>query len=696
MILYDKKVSDVNVVGGKGQGLLKLVSYGMNVPDFFVITAGTKISDKSFAAELDAYAAKLHCEKFAVRSSNVNEDGADTSYAGQFVTELNVSRENLYQAVLKVASSVSSRNSAYGAHFGAEASEMAIVVQEQIDANYSGVMFTTSPFATDKVLIEQVDGAGEQLVSGAVIPQKFELNKGEINNSALLSELARAGEYLEKQEGYSLDIEWAYKDKLYLLQMRPLTALDDKLPTIAKNDWSLYVYRDFCALVHSVQIKASEREIQQGLFGFSMPIVEGLLVNGREFYTSRNDTACNELWKTLDKGDFFQNFIRKLNLSVNRTKRRTSELIRGNFSGVDDKTLLKAYGKHITAYLNSYVPLMMRPDDYLQSELQRLWGEEQANTAISKVTALSRKTYYASEQVDFLKAIVSENVSEYLNKYVWIYNPLGKKLNPLTRKNFEMRSCRYTKEQAEERIGKIKSQQRTEVKIAREFLSKISDNEAKRILNLIVDFIGLRTYTAENSDRYFYYIRSKILSEIARRFSITEEKLMLLTFEEVMTLPSNTVPLHELSKRMRGSMTVFNNGNHATYYGGQTYSVLADLLPAPVLDAESTVRGEIACRGEVTAKVKIINNFDDTAKISDGEIVVTSMTTPELTVALERAAGIITDEGGVTCHAAIISREYGIPCLLGTEKATQVLHDGMLVKLDCIHGYFQVVEDEVT
>ncbi|MCH5157384.1 MAG: hypothetical protein J1G02_05895 [Clostridiales bacterium] len=692
MIVYDKKVYDVSVVGGKAYGLFKLASYGYNVPDFFVITVGTDLGDKLFAAELDAYAAKLHCELFAVRSSNVNEDGGVNSFAGQFDTELNVERDALYQAVMKVAASSSNRQTtAYNAHVDAHTCDMAIVVQAQINPTYAGVMFTTSPFSNGHVLIEQVDGLGEQLVSGSVIPRKTQLAKGE-NNSTFYGELARAAECLEKLEGYPLDVEWAYKDKLYFLQMRPLTALDDPLPAVPSSDWSLYVYRDFCLFSQSVQAKASEPQLQTELFGFSVPIVEGLLVNGREFYTSRNDLACINLWKSLDGGSFFEDFIDKLNKSVSKTKRLTSQLRRTDYSQVKDRTLFNAYNKYITAYIKSYVPLMIRPDDYLHSQLQQLLGKEQADSAISCVTALARNTYYASEQVDFLIAVINGNSAKYLSEYEWIYNPLGKKLNPMTLTNFDDRSKRWTTYDAIKRWKQITLQQDEDKRQARRFMSKVSNDETKRLLKLIVQFVGLRTYTAENSDRFFFYIRSKILSQIARRFNLAEERLMLMTFEEVMNLEQGVPSRNELAKRSRGSMTVFTNGVHTTYYGGQTYGVLTDLLPTPEFD-EGTVRGEIACRGEITARVRIINNFDETDKLNEGEIIVTSMTTPELTVALEKAVGIITDEGGVTCHAAIISREYGIPCLVGTQVATHVLQDGMLVKLDCIQGYFQVVED---
>ena len=69
-----------------------------------------------------------------------------------------------------------------------------------------------------------------------------------------------------------------------------------------------------------------------------------------------------------------------------------------------------------------------------------------------------------------------------------------------------------------------------------------------------------------------------------------------------------------------------------------------------------------------------------------GEILVAIMTTPDFTPALKKAAAIVTDEGGVTCHAAIISRELGIPCVVGTRIATRTFKNGDILEVDANHG----------
>ena len=97
---------------------------------------------------------------------------------------------------------------------------------------------------------------------------------------------------------------------------------------------------------------------------------------------------------------------------------------------------------------------------------------------------------------------------------------------------------------------------------------------------------------------------------------------------------------------------------------------------------EVLVRGLGASPGMASGKVKIVLDIDELDKIKDGDIMVTTMTTPDMVPAMRRASGIVTDEGGVTCHASIISRELGIPCVVGTGDATTTLKENSGVTLD--------------
>ncbi|WP_405265698.1 phosphoenolpyruvate synthase [Methanobrevibacter sp.] len=111
---------------------------------------------------------------------------------------------------------------------------------------------------------------------------------------------------------------------------------------------------------------------------------------------------------------------------------------------------------------------------------------------------------------------------------------------------------------------------------------------------------------------------------------------------------------------------------NADEVAGEASSDLGDVL----------VRGLGASPGMASGKVKIILDIDELDKIKDGDIMVTTMTTPDMVPAMRRASGIVTDEGGVTCHASIISRELGIPCVVGTGDATATLEENSGVTLD--------------
>ena len=106
----------------------------------------------------------------------------------------------------------------------------------------------------------------------------------------------------------------------------------------------------------------------------------------------------------------------------------------------------------------------------------------------------------------------------------------------------------------------------------------------------------------------------------------------------------------------------------------------------PVSEARILLKGLGASPGFSTNIVKVLASEKEISKIESGNILVTSMTTPDFVPAMRKASAIITDEGGMTCHAAIVSRELGIPCIVGTGNATKVLKDGMVVTVDANKG----------
>ena len=93
-------------------------------------------------------------------------------------------------------------------------------------------------------------------------------------------------------------------------------------------------------------------------------------------------------------------------------------------------------------------------------------------------------------------------------------------------------------------------------------------------------------------------------------------------------------------------------------------------------------KGLSASPGIVKGTVRIVEGIKDISKFKEGNILVTEMTEPSMVIMMNKAAAIITDKGGITCHAAIVSRELGIPCVVATKNATKILKDGMRIKVD--------------
>lgn len=111
---------------------------------------------------------------------------------------------------------------------------------------------------------------------------------------------------------------------------------------------------------------------------------------------------------------------------------------------------------------------------------------------------------------------------------------------------------------------------------------------------------------------------------------------------------------------------------------------------------KAILEGLGASPGLAYGKVRIVMQLDELDTVNEGAILVTTMTTPDMVPAMKRAAAIITDEGGLTCHAAIVSRELGTPAIVGTKEATKVLKDDMMVTVDGEKGHvYEGVLDRV-
>ena len=215
-------------VGGKAKGLDMLVRHGFIVPKGFVITDTEQIDEEAVYQAFDA----MNAEKVSVRSSASNEDQSSASNAGQYETCLFVDRSHLMESVKKCLESLNSRRvEDYARHFELKQGTMNIVVQEMIDSDKAGVLFTACPNNGSAILIEAVSGQGENLVSGQVTAHRYEISRkyyrpcsDDLLNEDEIKRLYETGKKIRTVFAEEKDLEWAiHNGQLYLLQMRPIT-----------------------------------------------------------------------------------------------------------------------------------------------------------------------------------------------------------------------------------------------------------------------------------------------------------------------------------------------------------------------------------------------------------------------------------------------------------------------------------------
>ncbi len=116
-----------------------------------------------------------------------------------------------------------------------------------------------------------------------------------------------------------------------------------------------------------------------------------------------------------------------------------------------------------------------------------------------------------------------------------------------------------------------------------------------------------------------------------------------------------------------------------------------DLETVHIDEGVKEFKGHIACKGVVKGRARLILKREQVPFLQEGEILISTMTVPDYVPAMKRAAAFVTDEGGITCHAAIIAREMKKPCIIGTKIATTLLKDGDIIEVDAEAGIIRIL-----
>ena len=204
----------------------------------------------------------------------------------------------------------------------------------------------------------------------------------------------------------------------------------------------------------------------------------------------------------------------------------------------------------------------------------------------------------------------------------------------------------------------------------------------------LIEILSWFTLFYEAGELVSSYLYDELLKHI-RKISTQKEFDDLMWYDPISLaayFKGKKLSNGELEKRKDFWIAELFNGKLKFLSGQEARRYYQLYVPKDKIASRSEIKGTVASIGKATGKVKIIITQDDQKKMNKGDILVSPMTTPRLMAAIRKAAAIVTDEGGMTAHAAIVSREFGIPCNVGTKIATKVFKDGDKVEVDATKG----------
>lgn len=224
------------------------------------------------------------------------------------------------------------------------------------------------------------------------------------------------------------------------------------------------------------------------------------------------------------------------------------------------------------------------------------------------------------------------------------------------------------------------------------------DSRWRIIFDAFGDFMVTKIYR-RYAQVYAVYRMEVILREIAKRLRLTLMQVKFMLPQEIkLALLQKNFSTHfvrskfnEIRKRAKFCVYYAEKNNDLVFIDKKARN-LAKLVQEAKTEKVKEIYGQCGCVGRAKGQVKIINESRDMQKMKKGDVLVSIMTQPDLVPAMKKASAIVTEQGGVTSHAAIVSREMRIPCVIGTKIATKVLRDGDVVEVDATKGVVKKIK----
>lgn len=333
----------------------------------------------------------------------------------------------------------------------------------------------------------------------------------------------------------------------------------------------------------------------------------------------------------------------------------------------------------------------------LRSELEgKLTKESQFTEIFAIATAPVHQSFINQAEIDLLKIALKKSdtgLDDYQKKYFWTKNNYVL-AEIITRDHFkhDIKAWWESGKDLKAELKRIEGTPRKNREKKRKLFQKY---KLSRLLRTLIKISEDFTWWQDERKKSTYlniHIGCLMLKEIGRRTGYRLEELKYAVAPEIPDLMIKRVPTRkELAKRMGNSVFIMTRSGYIVKTGSTVERIRKMMLGTQNYDKIQDVRGLTASPGRAIGKVRVLKSATEVGKVAYGDILVAVMTRPDYVTAMKKAGAIVTNEGGITSHAAIVSRELGIPCIIGTKIATEVFKDGDLVEVNANHGWVRKI-----
>ena len=334
----------------------------------------------------------------------------------------------------------------------------------------------------------------------------------------------------------------------------------------------------------------------------------------------------------------------------------------------------------------------------LKDSLEKKVSGQDFISTFEKLSAPENLSFYPKAERDLLKLkkfvkdkkLFEKKLDEHHKKYFWILNSYhGSRV--LSKKYFQKELSSFSLQKANQKIKEIEffpqriKQEKAEV-IKKYKLGTQIAKIAKR-LSFCIWWQDYRKY-------YIFLGHHQLdvfLKELAKRTMIDFDDLHYYNHVEILSLMTKKKKIsNQKLIRRRSNLVIYYNNNSLQYISGlPAKKIISKFLKPKAINYKSIkeFKGLVVSQGKkIKGKARIINSPKEASKMKKGDVLIAATIQPDYILAMKKASAIITDRGGMTCHAAIVSRELEIPCIVATKIATQVLKDDDLIEVDTSKG----------